>query len=60
MDGYYGKILKVDMTRGTTEIFELAPELLRKYLGGAASPQSSSSTWGPGRKTLSVQAIPSS
>ncbi len=35
MDGYYGKILKVDMTRGTTEIFELAPELLRKYLGGS-------------------------
>jgi aldehyde:ferredoxin oxidoreductase len=35
MDGYYGKILKVDMTKGTTEIFELAPELLRKYLGGS-------------------------
>jgi aldehyde:ferredoxin oxidoreductase len=35
MDGYYGKILKVDLTRGTTEIFEPAPELLRKYLGGS-------------------------
>jgi len=35
MDGYYGKILKVDMTKGTTEIFEPDPELLRKYLGGS-------------------------
>ena len=35
MDGYYGKILKVDLTRGTTETFEPAPELYRKYLGGS-------------------------
>jgi len=35
MDGYYGKSLKVDLSRGTTEIFEPAPELYRKYLGGS-------------------------
>jgi aldehyde:ferredoxin oxidoreductase len=35
LNGYYGKILKVDLTKGTTEDMEIAPELYRKYLGGS-------------------------
>ncbi len=35
LNGYYGKILKVDLTAGTTEVMEPDPELYRKYLGGA-------------------------
>ena len=35
MNGYYGKILKVDLTEGSTEVMEPEPELYRKYLGGA-------------------------
>ena len=35
MYGYYGKILKFDLTGGTTEVIEPDPELLRKYLGGS-------------------------
>ena len=35
MDGYYGKILKVDLTKGTTEVFEPDPQLYRDYLGGS-------------------------
>lgn len=35
MNGYYGKILKVDLTKGTTEVMEPDPELYRQYLGGA-------------------------
>lgn len=30
-DGYYGKILKVDLGTGKTDIFEPDPELYRKY-----------------------------
>lgn len=35
MDGYYGKILKVDLAAGKTEIYEPEPEYYSDYLGGS-------------------------
>lgn len=35
MHGYYGKILKVDLTNRMTEVMEPDPELYRRYLGGS-------------------------
>lgn len=35
MDGYFGKILMVDLTAGTTDVMEPDERLYRKYLGGA-------------------------
>lgn len=35
MNGYYGKILKVDLTTGTHETLEPDPRLYREYLGGS-------------------------
>lgn len=36
MKGYYGKILKVDLSKGTTETIEPDAETYRDYLGGAS------------------------
>lgn len=35
MKGYYGRILKVDLTAGTTDVIEPDPRLYRDYLGGS-------------------------
>ena len=35
MNGYFGKILKVDLTTGTTEVMEPDEGVYRKYLGGS-------------------------
>ena len=35
MHGYFGKILKVDLTDGTTEVMEPDEKLYRDYLGGS-------------------------
>ena len=35
MEGYTGRILKVNLTEGTTEIEEPEPSFYRRYLGGA-------------------------
>jgi aldehyde:ferredoxin oxidoreductase len=35
LDGYHGKILKVDLSAGTTEVIEPEPETYRQYLGGS-------------------------
>ena len=34
--GYYGKLLRVDLTHGTTSVEEVPDRLWRKYLGGSA------------------------
>ncbi|MBU1672620.1 MAG: aldehyde ferredoxin oxidoreductase family protein [Actinobacteria bacterium] len=35
MNGYHGRILRVDLTGGTTETFEPEPSLYHDYLGGS-------------------------
>ncbi len=35
MHGYHGKILKVNLSKGETEVMELTEEIYRKYLGGS-------------------------
>ena len=35
MNGYTGKVIEVDLSKGEIEIKDIAPELLREYMGGS-------------------------